>query len=48
MSDVQINDMAQNASKENLELGCKLIKKSVIQKALTKVREDPQIMRAIE
>jgi hypothetical protein len=29
------------ASKENLELGCKLIKKAVIDKALKKVREDP-------
>ena len=28
------------ASKENLELGCKLIKKAVIEKALKKVRED--------
>jgi hypothetical protein len=28
------------ASKENLELGCKLIKEAVIEKALKKVRED--------
>ena len=36
------------ASKENLELGCKLIKKAVIDKALKKVREDLQIVKAIE
>ena len=40
--------MAQQASKDNLELGCKLIKKAVIEKALTKVREDSQIANAIE
>lgn len=36
------------ASKENLELGCKLIKEAVIEKALKKVREDIQILKAIE
>jgi hypothetical protein len=36
------------ASRENLELGCKLIKKEVIEKALKKVREDPQINQAVE
>ena len=36
------------ASKENLELGCKLIKKAVIEKALKKVREDIAIVKAIE
>jgi hypothetical protein len=41
LSELQISDMAQHASKDNLELGCKMIKKAVIQKALTKVREDP-------
>lgn len=40
LSETQINDIASTASKENLELGCKLIKKSVISKALAKVRED--------
>ena len=40
--------MAQLASKDNLDLGCKMIKKAVIQKALAKVMEDPQITRAIE
>jgi CCR4-NOT transcription complex subunit 1 len=35
-----INDIAQLASKENLELGCKLIKKAVIEKAQKKVREE--------
>ena len=43
-----INEFGQQASKDNLELGCKMIKKAVIDKALTKVREDLAIMRAIE
>ena len=48
LSDNQIQDIATMASKENLELGCKLIKKAVIDKALKKVREDLQIVKAIE
>ena len=40
--------MASLCSKDNLELGCKLIKKAVIEKALNKVKEDPLIARAIE
>lgn len=40
--------MAVLASKENLELGCKLIKKEVIEKALKKVREDREISQAVE
>jgi hypothetical protein len=32
-NDNLINEIAQLASKENLELGCKLIKKAVIDKA---------------
>jgi hypothetical protein len=40
ISEDQINEFAVQASKENLELGCKLIKKEVIDKALKKVRED--------
>lgn len=43
-----IQDLASQASRDNLDLGCKMIKKAVIQRALTKVREDPQITRAIE
>jgi len=43
-----ITDLASQASRDNLDLGCKMIKKAVIQRALTKVREDPQITRAIE
>ncbi len=48
LTEAQINEVASTASKENLELGCKLIKKSVISKALAKVREDQQMMRAID
>lgn len=48
MSEDQINEFAVLASKENLELGCKLIKKEVIDKALKKVREDQSIISAIE
>lgn len=48
VTEEQINDIAVLASKDNLELGCKLIKKEVIEKALKKVREDPAIMSAVE
>ena len=48
VSEDQINEFAVLASKENLELGCKLIKKEVIDKALKKVREDQSIISAIE
>lgn len=48
LNEALITDLAQQASKDNLELGCKMIKKAVIQRALTKVREDAQIARAIE
>jgi len=40
ITDEKINDIAVLASRENLELGCMLIKKKVIEKALRKVRED--------
>lgn len=40
MTEDQINDIANFASRDNLELGCDLIKKKVIEKALRKVRED--------
>lgn len=43
-----LQDLAAQASKDNLDLGCKMIKKAVIQRAITKVREDAQITRAIE
>ena len=42
-----MQDFAQSASRENLELGCKLIKNAVIEKALNKVREDQAIQNAI-
>ena len=48
VTEEQIQDIAVLASKENLELGCKLIKKEVIEKALKKVREDSAIMTAVE
>lgn len=35
-------------SRENLELGCKLIKEAVIEKALAKVRDDLDIIAAIK
>lgn len=47
LSEQQIQEAANLAGKENLELGCKLIKKQVILKATSKVREDPQIKQAI-
>lgn len=36
----EFQEVAQAASKENLDLGCKMIKRAVIDKALRKVRED--------
>ena len=48
VTEEQIQDIAVLASKENLELGCKLIKKEVIEKALKKVREDSAIMSAVD
>ena len=44
----QIIEIAQISSKENLELGCKLIKKAVIDKALKKIRQDKTITEATE
>ena len=40
ISEDKINDIAVITSRENLELGCMLIKKKVIEKALRKVKED--------
>lgn len=47
-SEALANELAQLASKDNLELGCKLIKKAVIERALTKVKEDITIKRLVE
>lgn len=43
ISEVKINEVSNVASRENLELGCMLIKQKVIEKAYKKVREDIQI-----
>jgi len=48
ISEEKINDIAVLASRENLELGCMLIKKKVIEKALRKVTEDIQITTAVD
>ena len=48
ISEVKINDVSNVASRENLELGCMLIKQKVIEKAYKKVREDIQISQAID
>jgi CCR4-NOT transcription complex subunit 1 len=48
VNEEDINEVTVLASRENLEFGCTLIKKEVIDKALKKVREDPQILQAIE
>ena len=48
VSEDKINDIAVLTSRENLELGCMLIKKKVIEKALRKVKEDIQITQAVE
>ena len=44
----QIQDIAQEASKENLELGCKIIKKAVIKQAMVWVKQDIVIIDALE
>ena len=36
------------ASKDNLELGCKLINKQVVQKAISRVQMEPHIIAAIK
>ena len=41
-------DIVTEASKENLELGCKMIKKAVIEKAKVWVKQDPEIIEAID
>lgn len=48
LNDNQIAELAVSVSRENLELGCMLIKRQVIEKALKKVREDLAIQGAIE
>ena len=40
VSEEEVNEITVLASRENLEFGCTLIKKEVIDKALKKVRED--------
>lgn len=47
-NDEQLQDIAQEASKENLELGCKIIKKAVIKQAMVWVKKDPTIIDALE
>lgn len=44
----QIVEIAQETSKENLELGCKMIKSAVITKANQMVKDDPVIKEALE
>lgn len=44
----EFQEIAQTASKENLDLGCKMIKREVIDKALRKVREDMTMNSAID
>ena len=44
----EFQEVAQAASKENLDLGCKMIKRAVIDKALRKVREDIAMNQAVE
>lgn len=50
MQDVeeQLNEIAHETSKENLELGCKMIKNAVITKANTQVKDDKILNNAID
>ena len=41
-------EIVQEASKENLELGCKMIKRAVIEKARVWVKQDQEIKDALE
>jgi len=43
-----ILEIAQNFSKENLELGCKVIKNTVFDSAIRRIRQDPTIIEAVE
>ena len=45
---MELQEIAQEASKENLELGCKIIKKAVIKQAMVWVKKDPTIAEALE
>ena len=44
----QLQDIASETSKENLELGCKMIKNAVITKAQVQVKDDAVISQALE
>ena len=41
-------EIVQEASKDNLELGCKMIKKAVIDKAKVWIKQDKEIIDALE
>jgi hypothetical protein len=40
--------VAATASKDNLELGCRVIKSTVFESAIRKIKQDPTILEAIE
>lgn len=40
LNEVIIGEISGHISKENLELGCKLINKSVVEKAIARVQKD--------
>jgi CCR4-NOT transcription complex subunit 1 len=48
LSDGNISDFANAASRENIELGCKQIKNEVVGKALANIRDDKQMRSMIE
>ena len=47
-NDELIQEIASQASKDNLELGCRVIKNTVFDSAIRKIKQDPTIMEAFE
>jgi len=46
--DDYLHEMAQETCKENLELGCKIIRQASYDSSLLSVKNDVQIMEAVE
>ena len=46
--DELLNEVSQTAAKENLEVGCRIIKSTVFESALKRVHQDPMVIEAHE
>jgi hypothetical protein len=40
--------LSQDLSKDNLELGCKIVKETVFEEAVIRVKQDEDIKKALE